>query len=597
MLERTNDSQLQALGIDSKYVFLYQRWKELLHKQTRDMHQYRIHNSLTLLDEMISVVNARLEEVYLTDHNICSCLEELIQLIKDDIILSKYYPVVNNYLKKKLEKLSKKDKFSISEKKDLKNTCEYILLELKKSYFNNALKELKNAINQNDLHAVEAYSYIAISHCIFGGWSPQELGNVVRVFMGNKNPEEKWNEFEAILSKVNTDHIILISIALKPGTSWLTEQDALASIGINVCQPQELIEEYKSHCDLSRTLNNTKKYAKVEVVAPDVISAAHFGIKSIAEKMDTASFFNIIKPWDIDVVTIVVINKSNWFVKPLTGMSIYQTYDYIDSSNDIFLNTKGLFSNSDKQQIAKRLSTTFTYANISRASFFQEAKFLNMWVALEALARSDIHDSIIDSVKETVSSSICLRYYYRLFRNFYEDCNRCKVKFDFSSVNFDFTQYTGNEIAKKIIVILKDPGLTNELEAKCGVNSLLLYRYKELNLLVRDVDKVYIKITNHNSRIKWQIQRLYRIRNEIAHSALQTTSSLVIYIEHLYDYLACFITEIVMCNNIDELSSMNHIYSVINDNYNYYIKECSNRRVTNDRIDSFYATGTMRFLP
>jgi len=108
------------------------------------MHQYRIHNSLTLLDEMISVVNARLEEVYLTDHNICSCLEELIQLIKDDIILSKYYPVVNNYLKKKLEKLSKKDKFSISEKKDLKNTCEYILLELKKSYFNNALKELKS---------------------------------------------------------------------------------------------------------------------------------------------------------------------------------------------------------------------------------------------------------------------------------------------------------------------------------------------------------------------------------------------------------------------------------------------------------------------
>ena len=51
------------------------------------------------------------------------------------------------------------------------------------------------------------------------------------------------------------------------------------------------------------------------------------------------------------------------------------------------------------------------------------------------------------------------------------------------------------------------------------------------------------KIENHYRHIYWQIQRLYRIRNEIAHAALREQVSLIVYLEHLYHYLSTYISE------------------------------------------------------
>ena len=595
VLEKTNNSDLTKQGIHEKYIFFYQRWRELLHHQTLDTHQYKIHNANSAISELIDVINLRLDGVNNTDYNIKICIEELSQLLKEDCVFQGHYPTINTYLSTLLKKKYSSGKYSFSEIVELKNSLEYNLIELQKSYFDKILTELELALDCANNVKVEKLIYLLISQCIYLGWSPQELGTVVRVFTGNKDNHEKWNSFIAILSSIDVEHDVLLSISLKPGASWVTEQDVLKSIGILIYSHDELMEYYSNEYDLSRALNAEKKYTKITQNAPDVISAAHLGIKKITTKMDLASFYNIIKPWGIDVVSIVVINKNNGFVRSLTGQQIYQTYDYVDSSNKIFENTRAIFDDDCKSEIKKRLRTTFTYVNVSRASFFQEEKFLNMWVALEALAKSNSHDSVIANVKETVSASMCLRYYYRMIRNFYEDCKRCKVNFEFSTESYDFTSDSTQQIVKRLIEILKNEALSAELTTKCEKNSLLKYRCDEIIQMIVKQTVVHDKIMRHNTRIQWQLQRLYRIRNEIAHSAFHAESPLVIYIEHLYDYLACLITEIVMCKNIDDLSSMEQIFSVINDNYSFYKSEGKNTDI--DRVSDFYNTGIMNFLP
>ena len=64
---------------------------------------------------------------------------------------------------------------------------------------------------------------------------------------------------------------------------------------------------------------------------------------------------------------------------------------------------------------------------------------------------------------------------------------------------------------------------------------------------MNDQNQIISKIEHYNKKIKWHIQRLYRIRNEITHSAFQQDKSLIIYIEHLYAYLGQMISEIVFC--------------------------------------------------
>ena len=64
---------------------------------------------------------------------------------------------------------------------------------------------------------------------------------------------------------------------------------------------------------------------------------------------------------------------------------------------------------------------------------------------------------------------------------------------------------------------------------------------------------------------------MYRIRNEIVHSALHNEISLITYIEHLYDYLSTYITEIVTCMTEGKERNLEESLAVIKDNYDVFI--------------------------
>ena len=81
---------------------------------------------------------------------------------------------------------------------------------------------------------------------------------------------------------------------------------------------------------------------------------------------------------------------------------------------------------------------------------------------------------------------------------------------------------------------------------------------------------MFNRIDRHYINVKRQLSRLYRIRNEIAHSALKDGVSLIRYIEHLDDYLSSFVSEVVMCWEKSSESNIEHIFEIIKDNYRAY---------------------------
>lgn len=592
MLKGSNNDKLLTIGVDEKYLVFYQRWQELLDKRTLDIHQYKIMNSFVAIDELISIINLSLTGVHTTDYNVRNCIQETSLIIDEDYVISKYFSTLVIPTRAQLKCLNK-EKLSSQEKYKLMFHLQYVLKRLSLSYLNQSLEELFAAISDSNYEVMNKCMYIIISQCIYNGWSTQGLLELLRFFVGEKSFSEKWNQFTYIISLGKVYHEVYISIALKQNNSS-AGTDSLKSLGFTVHNKEEIEELYKDKCSIDRELSSDKRYVSVCTQATDLVSAARQGICDIAEKMDIASFYNIIYPWDTKSVSIIVINTTSWFVRDFTGEELYQTYDYIDSSNDIFLNTQVIFSNADKRGIQNRLRGAFTYANISRNSFFQEEKYLNMWVALESLSQSSMYNSDIENVKEFAASALCLRYLYKLVRNFYEDCKRCKVNFTFSSISYNFADRSNKEIVITMISILKDKTLADELKSKCNNNHLLKYRCDEVTVLLNDRKNIYKKIQKHNQRIRWQLQRLYRLRNEIAHSALHQSSSLVIYIEHLYDYLACFITEITMCHDMENINTIEEIYSILKDNY--YIFETEINKEESDLIDNFYSSGIMDFI-
>jgi hypothetical protein len=148
-------------------------------------------------------------------------------------------------------------------------------------------------------------------------------------------------------------------------------------------------------------------------------------------------------------------------------------------------------------------------------------------------------------------------------------------------------QPSKQNLVAETICVLQDDALFSELKEKCKVNQLLHNRCDSVRRLVTDVSYAEQKVKNHHRQVKWQVQRLYRIRNEIAHSAMQDNTHLLIYIEHLYDYLSIFITEIVSCLDRKKLDSLEEAYCIIKDNYEVFVdivKDACNADLINDLV-------------
>ena len=178
---------------------------------------------------------------------------------------------------------------------------------------------------------------------------------------------------------------------------------------------------------------------------------------------------------------------------------------------------------------------------------------------------------IISNVKQTVPAAMSLRYIYRIVRNYVEDCSRCRVVFDFPEHRIDMKQEIKQRMVTETIEVFRNPEQYKLLLQKSEVNSLLHYRTEKVHEILCDRKMLKDKVKNHHDRVEWQIQRLYRIRNEIVHSALHNETSLITYIEHLYDYLSTYISEIVTCMSERKEGGLEEALALIKDNYDVFI--------------------------
>lgn len=570
MLSGNNDDRLAAKHVDSKVIPFYQVWQELVHAQTLDVYQYRVLTSLSALKELDSVIEKTQQGLFTTDDNIEACRLETLYILKQDKAFEKY----NKPLLNRLQAALGKKPSSSAEKNRLSFQLKYAIGILSPTYLEWVLSELKISILGANISDIEHYANIVASQAIHNGWSPSALFDMLRFFIQSKPFSSQWDDFQnELLSSSLYSHDVLINVpfAKLSGDEQAHAQHALSQLGLEVKTYPEIVAEYENVRDIGVLIKAEKRYFRISVNAKDIYSASHIAISKLATVLNLASFYNLVDAWNLKSVVIVAINTVNSYHRAFTAESLYSTYDYLDSSGRVFESTRRIFADMDKHAIRDKLQGAFSYTNISRSSLFQEEKYMNLWVALESLSRTNMYSNIISNVKETVPAAICIRYIYRIVRNFVEDCKRCRVELEFGSFSIDVEQPTKQKMVKETIAVFQDSMQYSQLINKCGSNSLLKHRCDNVHKLLTDIDFAFRKIENHYNRVYWQIQRLYRIRNEIAHAALQEQTSLIVYIEHLNDYLSTYISEVVTCISDKKMGTFEEALCSIKDNYDVFI--------------------------
>lgn len=597
MKNSTNDDELLQRNIDAKYLVLYQVWKELTDFRTLDSYQYRIMNSLSAISELVDVLNNRLHRVHTSNHNINECKSETMSIIKEDPVLKKHYFIYWNAL---ISHLSEKVE-SDAQQRAMRYQLEYIYNQIVIDYFEKLMDELEEDLISGNITGIVENANRVVSNCITRGWSTTALYDFADILVDSKNDHSKWNTFKDKILKSHPDEYrVLIPLKVRIIANKTTHESVeeklienIKTMGLSVLSIEELNDAY-SYID--SFLVDTK-YLDVSIYAFDFYSASHIALSKYANILNMFSFFNVIEAWNIKDISwnAVNINLQQW--KKMNSKDLYGTYAYLEGAARIL--RESLSIAQGEGSLKARLNATYSYANMSKASYAIEEKYMNMWVALESLCRSDVYENIISNVLETVPAALCNRYVYRKYRNFTEDCKRCGVNLIFSSQSYQIKNPNKYQLVKDILSIFKDEQLYLELLDKCKVNSLLVYRCEKLHEQAVDGEKMVASIMKHYKNVRQQLSRLYRIRNAIAHTAALGDVQRVRYIEHLEDYLSEFVAEVIRTTEEKNIEQIEVIFEMIKDNYQQFVDLANGKKKNGKYLvleDELFCTGILNLI-
>ena len=564
MLSKSNNRQLIDRGLDPKLVLFYQVWQELTYRWTIDTYKNKIFNTLNILQETVDVAEKTLAKIYLSYSNIQQCLAETLYIINHDNTLEKHYPTILHMLRRNLSGLGSKD----SDLKRIIAHLKNVITKLDASYIENLLTDLRTAINDGSEKEIMNLTNCMVSIAIQHGWSSSELFNCVNILLESEEINIKWEKFVSkIFYSEEQERIILINtfFKIKSEGDTGTVFRNLSRLGVEIKSCDDFKEDYPDFAD---KLSPKRRYMLMKVSAYDDYSAAHKAIRGISDSLNILSFYNFIEYWDLKDIKIHVLNKQTKENRTIHPNDLYKTYNSIDSSNKVFARTCSLLV-QDNQAIKERILNSFGYTNMSQASLLQEEKFMNAWVALESLTRTQIYNDIISAVKNVLPQAHCKRYLFRIIKDFIEDCIRCEVDLGFV-MSGTGDKVNRAESVKKIMTEINDPLQLARYIEKCSVNSLLSQRLVQIQSLLSDIKTLANRIDEHKERLTWQIQRLYRIRNQIAHSALYDTNLLISYIEHLYDYIFIFTNEVIVCVVDKKVTNIDEALCILKENYDEF---------------------------
>ena len=445
-----------------------------------------------------------------------------------------------------------------------------------------------------------------ISRCVDMGWFVKALSAKADTLKQEPARSKGIDSFLFKLIKAQKQNFSVfapfrLKVVPKDGKSKEEYREAvirhLSSFGIEVKTGIE-IEGFCVGIEKAE-LKDTQQYMVVQTQAYDVFSAAHFSIIGLSEVLNTLSFFTAIESWSVSDISLIVYNTQSPYTKSLKATDVYRTYEYLDSSSKVYERAERIISPKGHcgHPLRQKLLSSFSYANLSRASMALEEKYMNIWIAIESLCRSDAQETIIDSILTLVPNALCLRYLYRLVRNFVEDCSRCDVEFVFSTKSIGMKMGDKDRLVTETIAVFRDTTLQPELEEKCRCNSLLHQRYQEMFQILTDPQTLIDKVEKHHTTVRWHLNRLYRVRNEIAHSGVLQEISAIRYTEHLYDYLATLVSEVTRFAAANATGSLGEIFSLINDNYmEFYDLSRAKQTDKPSVLGKLWTSGVMDFL-
>ena len=512
---------------------------ELLYKGSLDTYKLKLHNPKSLIEELVSTCQL----TYLTNNEYSQATAaELANILNENNDGLKFIKINRQYFLEQL-KNTKKENYS-----RIVQACRMVLQE-NSNYLNYLFDEIENSLNNFDDTQEDGIVYDEIKKILL------QL-NYLFIELVNKGYAKNYlyNLFQVLfIYKNNADYSFSERYA-----DWITLKNREAenfkvifnikSNNFQISQLQKIDSRYlaiqkKVRNDLKKIVstrvnnfledNKMSKIISLDVSSLDPFKALEMTREKLSRDLDLYHLGYNSLNFEIDNQAAVI--GENNPSKSTTIPVNYQIDAYIDYSESSFLRLlekiEKINSNNIDADSYDKIFSAIRYLRTGSESPELETKLLNYWIGLEYIFTSfNAEEKTIDRIRKYYTTCHSLIYAKRNLLDFHNTLSRHNLNEVIVDFDNSLLYLTKNKTYIDII---------NNTD-----NELLKFRALYFQKWVQDPSNISTAIRKHSDNIRWNLIRLYKIRNEIVHNAA-IKNNIHVNISHMKYYLTFILNSIL----------------------------------------------------
>lgn len=600
MVTKIPDSWKYNEELEMLFLF-YQCADELTSVNTNDTYMVPLHNSMTLTYEISSIYNALegyglLERYYAKYINVI--INEFLECLKDDKILKGAFGQRLDSIVKGFEEAKLNPKLLKRWINQVHQSCD--IIKYIEQYRQIIIDSIISSNNKKDLITCSKRYF---SSLIFIGYTREFLFEMTKIFfqgkISNKNQiieflnlldcEDKRWEFLILLDLNSIDYLDSISDNLV--LSRHIKKIDVEKERKELCEDINVAELYREY---DKMFHNKKVHQKISIVKYITYSLDQY---SAIEDFD--DHINFIQSFSIyfkhhhlyrQVFEVLVKGNNGKYSKVSTSKKLLKR-PYV-KQEDIDLRIENILrANSLSREAFQSLTMAITMHSEALDSQNLNTLIRSLWTALETLfsnlGTNEEKINVIESTLAIIQKTYILKILRSTYKQILNSCEKEELK-ELKIETFPkFIEYFSCNEAESM----------KPLYNIIGNNVLLRTRIFNLRKEICDGYKIIEFLNKHETRIRWQLQRIYRTRNIATHLGMEMPYSSII-VNHLHNYFD-FVVNYIVCKvcNGDYVSNISSIvFEARNDNRIHIESLKSNLKLSKATYKNYLFGPDMRLI-
>lgn len=340
-------------------------------------------------------------------------------------------------------------------------------------------------------------------------------------------------------------------------------------------------------------------YASKEYIATDYYKAISMAKKEFITDKELFYMWQGVSDIIRENVLIGCLDDGKLLTMDIRKVDNTKLISYFDKNRYEQLNTFIMLKdeNQDVDTLERILHTLHT----AKAYNIQN-RFLNFWSALEYSIYPFPRNSIIEKARIVVSKSFTLFYVKNKMNIFWDRLNYtmekknsavlypiCKKFVETCKDDKDFDTI-------KVIRFLQNTDEYTDLLKEISFHIILARELQELIMLITEPKKLKNVITDYCDSIMNDLNVIYRLRNQLIHSAKSVDDSLEHISLRLYRYVNSILSTILYYKKKKAESTIEEILNSLNNTYDVYIEQISQMEKEGISVEDGYKIVRPKYL-